>query len=131
MPHSAASSAPEASSASTYIAWWARWKPPTPMCTIPGKSSVRSYVGIGMSSSASVWLFRAVIGSGFSSERGRDVALGMVGLDVAALALPAGERDVLIGQRLVGHLGQQMGDDVQPRPLLVVADRDVPGRPLG
>ena len=30
---------------SRYIAWWARWKPPTPKCTIPGRTAVRSYDG--------------------------------------------------------------------------------------
>ena len=28
------------------IAWWARWKAPTPKCTIPAETAARSYLGV-------------------------------------------------------------------------------------
>ena len=43
MPQSSA--LPSFISRSRYIAWWARWKPPTPKCTMPGRTAVRSYAG--------------------------------------------------------------------------------------
>src|SRR4051812_1729053 len=43
MPHSVAW--PDSSNVSTYIASCARWKPPTPKCTMPVRTSARSYVG--------------------------------------------------------------------------------------
>ena len=45
-PQTAQSSAfPSLISRSRYTAWWARWKPPTPTCTMPVRSARRSYVG--------------------------------------------------------------------------------------
>src|SRR5262245_5961972 len=38
---------PALSSRSWYIAWCARWKPPTPKCTTPPSTCVRSYSGPG------------------------------------------------------------------------------------
>ena len=50
-PQMAESSAwPSFINASRYIAWWARWKPPTPKWTMPVRSFERSYAGVGISS---------------------------------------------------------------------------------
>src|SRR4051794_29546745 len=45
IPHSSA--LPSFIRRSWYIAWWARWNPPTPTCTTPTASARRSYVGPG------------------------------------------------------------------------------------
>ena len=45
MPQSSAS--PASIRWSRYIAWWARWNPPTPKCTIPVLTFARSYAGPG------------------------------------------------------------------------------------
>ena len=45
---------PAASSRSTYIASWARWKPPTPTWTIPTATRDRSYPGTGTREASSV-----------------------------------------------------------------------------
>src|SRR4051812_37701455 len=48
MPQSRA--CPSSISRSTYMAWCARWKPPTPKCTIPVLIRPRSYPGTGTDS---------------------------------------------------------------------------------
>lgn len=52
MPMSSA--LPSLISRSRYIAWCARWKPPTPKCTMPVVTWLRSYVGPGTSSDPTV-----------------------------------------------------------------------------
>src|SRR5215475_13898310 len=64
-------------------------------------------------------------------ERRRDVPQRQARLGVAAGALPLGQRDVAVRERLVGHLAEQVADDVEPAALLVVGDGEVPGRPRG
>ena len=54
------------------------------------------------------------------SERCRDGPRGEVRSTVVASLLPLGQRDVVLGQRLVGDLAEQVTDDVEPAPLLVI-----------
>ena len=51
MPQSSA--LPSFISRSWYIAWCARWKPPTPKCTTPVVTRERSYAGPGTVDEAS------------------------------------------------------------------------------
>src|SRR3954452_17462251 len=53
-----------------------------------------------------------------ASEGGGDVLHGDV--YVVCVDLTLGQRDLARFERLVGHLAEQVGDDVEPRPLLVV-----------
>src|SRR5215472_8192596 len=64
-------------------------------------------------------------------ERRRDVPQRQLRLLVAAGLLPLGQRDVAVGQRLVGDLAEQVADDVETAAHLVVGVRDIPRRPHG
>ena len=45
---------------------------------------------------------------------------------VATRLLPFGQRDVAVGEGLVGNLAEQVADDVEPAAPLVVGVRDIP-----
>jgi hypothetical protein len=45
---------------------------------------------------------------------------------VATRLLPFGQRDVAVGEGLVGNLTEQVADDVEPAAPLVVGVRDIP-----
>src|SRR4051812_27073305 len=61
MPQSRA--CPSSISRSTYMAWCARWKPPTPKCTMPVLIEPRSYPGTGTDSGNDpmVWALSCVM----------------------------------------------------------------------
>src|SRR4051812_31198498 len=84
---------------------------PTGMTSAPGcRSECRSPIGV-------------------RSEGRRDPGQGDPLPDDVRVGLPLGQLDPALRHRLVGHLPEEVGDDVQPGPLLVVRVRDEPGRP--
>ena len=76
-----------------------------------------------------VWFIRH--GRPRHSERCRDRACRQVGLDVVVGLLAFGERDLLWSEGLIGHLAEDVRDEVQLPAALVVDGHDVPRRSLG
>ena len=64
-----------------------------------------------------------------ASEALLNVSEWMLWLSVAAALLALRQLDLLRLRALVGNLAQQVRDDVQPGPPLVVRPRDIPRRP--
>src|SRR4051794_18537792 len=66
-----------------------------------------------------------------ASELLGDVPVRVVRLDVVARLLALGEHGLVTGDLDVRDPRQHVGDDVEPRPLLVIGHGDVPRREVG
>src|ERR1700749_2353428 len=82
------------------MAWWARWKPPTPIWTTPGVTWLRSYAG---SATRSLQYFSVRALSGCGGLAGKAGArLGGEGEDVIRVHV---EGDLLSRRRWLAPLG--------------------------